>query len=404
MSPRLSPSAEFQGKLEAFRPRFPILADQTYLASHSLGAVPQATSKALKEYFEHWAHLGILAWEGPWADAMHEFDRLIEKVLGAASGTVVPMENATRGIAAVASCFDYSGRRNRVVMTDLEFVTNYPFWQGVARMQGAELVIVESPDGISVPVEALTAAIDDRTLLVATSQVYFRSGALQDLKTVTAAAHRVGAYALGDGYQGVGTVPTDVRELGIDFFVGGSHKWLCGGPGAGYLYVRPDHIQKLEPKLSGWFGVSEPFAYRAGTRFPPAEGVSRFLGGTPSVPALFAAREGIKTVLEAGLPTIREHSSAMTAFIIEQADARGLEVRTPRDPAARSGMVCIEFPRSKAVAEKMVEFGIVVDWRPHCGIRVSPHFYNTRTELELFFGALDEILPRVARLTGVQGG
>ena len=183
--------------------------------------------------------------------------------------------------------------------------------------------------------------------------------------------------------------------MGIDFFVGGSHKWLCGGPGAGYLYIRPDHIKELEPKLTGWFGVADPFTYEAGTRFQPAEGVFRFLAGTPSVPALFAAREGIKTVLEAGLPAIREHSQLMTSFIIEQADARGIEVRTPRESSQRGGMVCIEFPDSKRVVEKMVEFGIVVDWRPHCGIRLSPHFYNVQHELELFFGALDEIRVRL---------
>jgi kynureninase len=383
----MSPST--QARLEAFRPRYPILARKTYLASHSLGAVPAASAEALLEYHRHWAEMGILAWDGPWWDAMTGFNAQIEVVLGARPGTVVPMENATRGMSVVASCLDWSSRRNRIVLTSLEFITSYPFWQGVAEQYGAELVTVESEDGITVPIEKLVAAIDDRTLIVPTSQVYFRSGALQDLRAVTEAAHRHGAYALGDGYQGVGTVPTDVAAMGIDFFVGGSHKWLCGGPGAGYLYVRPDLIPKLRPRLSGWFGVKDPFTYRAGTAFPPADGVFRFLGGTPAVPALYAAREGIKAVLEAGLPAIREHSRAMTSFIVEQADRRGIAVRTPRDPELRSGMVCIEFEGSKQVAEKLVEQGIVVDWRPNCGIRVSPHFYNVRAELERFFSALD---------------
>jgi kynureninase len=377
-------------RLEAMRDQFPILSKKTYLASHSLGAVPAATAQALLEYHSTWAEQGILAWDGPWWAMVQEFSQLIEKVLGAASGTVVPMENVTRGMAAIASCFDFSKnpKRNRIVMTDLEFITSYPFWNGVAA-QGAELVIVESPDGIQVPTEKLIAAIDERTLLVPTSHVYFRSGALQDLKSVTEAAHRKGAMVLGDGYQSVGTVPVNVTDLGIDFYVGGSHKWLCGGPGAGFLYVRPDLIAQLEPKLSGWFGVQDPFTYKASTRFPLAEGVTRFFGGTPAVPALYAAREGIKAVLEAGLSEIRAHSIEMTTYIVEQADRRGIQVRSPRAAQERSGMVCIEFEQSKSVAEKLNQRGIIVDWRPNCGIRVSPHFYNRRSDLQIFFEALD---------------
>jgi kynureninase len=304
--------------LKGFRERYPILSQRTYLASHSLGAVPAATADSLQQYYAHWATEGILAWDGAWWKVMLEFNRLIEKAIGAVAGTVIPMENATRGMAAVASCLDFGGRRNRVVVTSLEFITSYPFWQGL-KSQGAELVVVESEDGITVPADKLIQAIDERTLVVQTAQVYFRSGAIQDLKSVTEAAHRQGAYVLGDGYQGVGTVPTDVTGLGVDFFVGGSHKWLCGGPGAGYLYVRPDHIERLMPKFSGWFGVKDPFSYQAGTAFPPANGAFRFLGGTPSIPALFAAREGIRAVLEAGLPAIRAHSREMTSWIIEQA-------------------------------------------------------------------------------------
>jgi len=367
--------------LAHWRDRFPILSRGTYLASHSLGAVPDTAADALNEYFSLWATEGILAWDGPWWAAVGDFAAVVEGILGAAAGTVVPMQNVTRGLGAVASCLDYSGSRNQVLVTTAEFTTTYPFWRGQEEL-GAEVVVVE-PD-------ALIDAITERTLIVPTSHVFFRTGALQDLGAITAAAHRHGAYVLGDGYQAVGTVPLDVTALDIDFYVGGAHKWLCGGPGAGFLYVRSDHATTLRPRLTGWFGLKNPFAYEPGSGRPdPNEGVYRFLGGTPNVPALYAAREGLKIVSEIGVPAIRDVSKQLTGFIVEQADARGLTVATPRDPDARNGMICLDFPGSKEASEALVAAGITVDWRPDCGIRVSPHFYNTVEDLERFFSALD---------------
>lgn len=376
-----------------FREHYPILAKKLYLASHSLGAVPKEAGDALQEYLDAWASQGIEAWSGPWFEAIRHFQRQIEILLRADAGTVVPMENVTRGMAAVSSCFDFTGTRNRVVMTDLEFSTSYPFWRGVTEL-GAELVIVRSEDGITVPTEKLIDAIDDRTLIVPTSHVYFRSGALQDLKAVTGAAHRMGAYVIGDGYQAVGTVPVDVSDLEIDFYVGGSHKWLCGGPGAGFLYVRQDLIPSLRPKFMGWFGIEGSFEYKPGTDPKPADGVMRFMGGTPALPALYAAREGIRLVLEAGINPIRDYSKALTSYIIDQADERRFEVRTPRDPDARSGMVCIEFEGSETATQGLLARDVIVDWRPNCGIRISPHFYNTFEEVQSFFSTLDEVTRR----------
>jgi kynureninase len=375
--------------LEKCRANYPILSRCTYLASHSLGAVPSATERALGEYYSAWAEQGIRAWEGPWWNAMMEFSSRIEAVLNAEAGTVVPMENVTRGMAAVASALDFRGPRNRVVMTDLEFTTSYPFWHGMEKY-GAELVIVKSSDGITVPTEKIIAAVDERTLIVPTSQVYFRSGALQDLAAVTRAAHAQGAYVMGDGYQCVGTVPVDVRAMGVDFYVGGSHKWLSGGPGAGYLYVRKDLIQKFEPALSGWFGIANPFDYEVVTQPKLNEGIHRFLAGTVAIPALYAAREGAKLVQEAGLSTIREISQQMTSYIIDRADELKLEVRSPRDALRRSGMVCLQFDRSKEAADALIAQGIIVDWRQNCGIRVSPHFYNSYGDIDHFFTTLSK--------------
>ncbi|MDX1610931.1 MAG: aminotransferase class V-fold PLP-dependent enzyme [Candidatus Thermoplasmatota archaeon] len=371
------------------REAFPILEHKTYLASHSLGAVPTATQGALQEYYDAWAQDGILAWEGPWYEAIGTFTHNIERVLRAPSGTVVPMTNATRAMAAVASCFDWSGNRDKIVLTDLEFTTSYPLWRGLERL-GAQVEIVESPDGITVPTQDLIEAIDERTRIVPTSHVYFRSGAIQDLATVARAAHEKGAFVLGDGYQAVGTVPVDVQALDVDFYVGGSHKWLCGGPGAGYLYVRESLVGQLRPRLTGWFGLESTFEYEfdAGPGMP-ARGVERFLGGTPAIPALFAAREGIATVRRAGIPDIRAYSQKVTQALLEEVEDRGWTVSSPQDPADRSGMLCFQHPDGEAKVKALEAQGIIVDHRPDCGIRVSPHFYNTWDEVETFLDALE---------------
>lgn len=370
------------------RERFPLLDDVTYLASHSLGAVPRATKDALGEYYDAWATQGIHAWDGPWWEAVEGFNRSIEALLNAPSGTVAPMLNVTRGIAGFTSSLDPREGRDTILMTDLEFTTSYPLIRGLEE-EGFRVEIVESEDGLSVDPEAIVDKITDETLLVHTCHVYFRSGALQDVARITEAAHEKGALVLGDGYQSVGVVPTDVEAMGVDAFVGGSHKWLCGGPGAGYLYVREGLVEELDPKLRGWFGLEETFAFEeVKGRGTPAKGARRFLGGTPNVPALYAAREGIGCVLEVGLEAIRERSLSLTDRILVHADAQDVDVRTPRDEAMRGGMVCIDFEGSQKVSEVLAERGVVVDWRPDCGIRVSPHFYNTEEEVDAFFQAL----------------
>ncbi|MFT7622336.1 MAG: kynureninase [Myxococcota bacterium] len=363
------------------RDEFPILHTSTYLCSHSLGAVPASAAEALATYHHEWATLGIRAWDGPWWAAVGAFGDSVAAIIGGAPGSVVPMQNVTRGMAAVASCFDYRGERNRVVMTDREFTTSYPFWRGQEEL-GAQVVVV--------PPEELLDAIDERTLLVPTSHVYFRSGEIADLAAVVKRAHEQGAYCLGDGYQAAGTVDFDVAAMDIDFYVGGSHKWLCGGPGAGFLYVKPGLAETLRPRLTGWFGLKNPFAYELGTDRPaPADGVMRFLGGTPNVPGLYAAREGIRIVSEVGLPAIRVAQRVLSERIVAGARERGFEVKTPLDPERRSGMVCLDFSGAEAATEVLVGRGIIVDYRPDCGLRVSPHFYNDVGDVEVFFEGLD---------------
>jgi kynureninase len=373
---------------------FPILGRKTYLASHSLGAVPRTTRDALEEFYEAWDTLGIQAWEGPWWNAVGTFTADVERLLNAPEGTTVPVQNATRGMAGVASALDYSGPRNKIVMTDIEFTTSYPFW-GAQQRLGAEVVVVDSEDGVTVPAEALVEAIDERTLLVHSCQVYFRSGTLFDHTPVVKAAHDAGAMFLLDGYQAVGSVPTDVRALDVDFYVAGSHKYLCGGPGAGFLYVRGDRIAQMRPRLTGWFGMQDPFGFEQDLDGSTLHaGVLRFMDGTPNVPALFSARQGIRTVLDVGVDAIRKRSLALTARAIERADALGLKVRTPRADASRGGMLCLQFDGSEEATRALVAQDIVVDWRPECGLRLGPHFYNSTQDVDVLFEAL-EALPGI---------
>ncbi len=375
---------------KASRVQYPILNTTNYLASHSLGAVPQASLASLQKYWQEWATLGIQAWDGPWWQSILDFNQSIEAILGAKSGTVIPMENATRGMAAIAHSIDWTGDRNEVLLTDLEFTTSYPLWKGIESL-GARIKWIQSDDGITVPMSKWEEAITDRTRLVATSHVFFRSGAVQDLGTLVQWAHQKGAWVMGDGYQSVGTVPIDVQKMGVDFFVGGSHKWLCGGPGAGYLYVHPERMPDLHPQLTGWFGIRDPFQYQAATQFEPAEGVFRFLLGTVGIPALYAAREGIQGVLNFGMPQVRQYSKELTQKWVEFALSQGYSVPSPWDPEQRSGMFCLDFENSEEASRQLAARKIIVDWRPQCGIRVSPHFYNLDSDLEHFFEELSQI-------------
>lgn len=378
--------------LEEIRRRFPILHRHTYLASHSLGAVPRKTREALGEYWEAWAAQGIEAWDGPWSEAMDTFSALIQELLGAEPESVVPMQNATRAIAGVLSCFDWASERNRIVMTDLEFTTTFPLIRHLKDL-GAEIVIIESDEGTTVDPSRFAQAIDQETRLVLTSHVYFRSGAIQDIAEITQMAHEDGAYVLADGYQAVGTIPVDVQDLGVDFYVGGSHKWLCGGPGAGFLYVRPRVAGRVRPRLTGWFGLEDPFTYEPDTSAgKPGPGAKRFLGGTPNIPGLYAAREGIKTVLELGVGRIREHSLELGKVFQDHLEDRGWSLTGPEEPEDRSGMVCFSpGGGGQWKAKRLAEQGIMVDARPEAGMRASLHFYNNEGELQVLFEGLDDL-------------
>jgi kynureninase len=375
-----------------FRSEFPILERSTYLISNSLGAMPQSAARALADYAETWATRGVRAWADSWWDMSAAVGDAIAPLFGAPPGTVSMLPNVTAASAAVLSSFSYEPPRNRVVMIDGEFPSVRYVYDALATRLGAEVVVVPSPggDGLSADEGRIVDAIDDRTALVAISHVLFKSAFVLDVRPIAEKCRKAGALLVLDAYQSVGTLPVSVDALGVDALVGGVLKWLCGGPGGAFLYVRPEWRRKLKPALTGWMAHPNPFDFEP----PPIrqrDDAFRFLLGTPAIPALYAAREGPRIVREAGPEEIREKSLRQTSRLIALAAERGLFSATPRDPARRGGTAAVDFDNAREVARELNARDIVVDYRPGVGIRLSPHFYTDDEELDLAFLAIDEI-------------
>ena len=375
--------------LLAWRAEFPILSHTTYMISHSLGAMPARTSRRVQEFADTWATRGIRAWEEGWWEMPVTVGNLVGAIIGAGEGEVVMQQNVSICQSVVTSCIDWSGRRNKLVTDGLNFPSNDYIYHGLSR-HGARVVSVPSPDGFTLPVELVLDAIDEETQIVSVSHVAFRSSYIQDLAAIVERAHRVGAMVIADLYQSAGTVPVDVRALNLDFATGGSVKWLCGGPGAGYLYVRRDLWPTLQPAATGWMAHEEPFAF-AGGPIRYADNAFRFLNGTPNVPALYAARSGYEIINEIGVPAIREKSMRQTARLIALADEAGIKVNTCRDPRKRGGVVTFDVSNGKEVTRELARREILVDYRPGAGVRVAPHFYTTDDELAYTVDAIHEI-------------
>ena len=376
-------------ELTAYRDRFPILAETNYLISHSLGPMPAEAERRLAHYAHTWKTRGIRAWgEGWWELSMTVGDQ-VARLIGAPPGSTVMHQNVTIAEAVVLSCFDLRGERRRIVYEAENFPSVRYLYQAQAA-RGAEIVVC--PDE-----EAIVEAIDERTLLVPISHVIFKTGRIQDVEPIIRRAHEVGAHVVLDAYQSVGTVPLDVTALGVDFAVGGSVKWLCGGPGAAWLYVRPDLAERLEPTLIGWQAHERPFDFEPELAY--AQGAARFLTGTPNVPALHAATAGYEIIEEIGVERIREHSMRQTAYFIELLDEAGFEVVSPREPQRRGGSVVVRVPDYRAVHAELEARQILLDVRPDVGLRFGPHLFTTDEELDGAAAALVEIAGRGARLS-----
>ncbi|MDQ3265082.1 MAG: aminotransferase class V-fold PLP-dependent enzyme [Myxococcota bacterium] len=373
-----------------WRSEFPILDKKAgYLISNSLGAMPRQVYDQLKAYADLWASEGVVAWH-TWMPMVPQTAGMLGRILNAPPGTMTMHQNVSTLTSILISALDFSGKRNKVVTTELNFPSVVYNW--VAQQErGARVEVVKSRDGgLNIQTEDLIRAIDDTTLVVPLDLVLFRSSGLLEIQPIIEAAHRHGAMVVLDCYQATGAVPINVQALKVDCLLGGSVKWLCGGPGAAYLYVREDLIPRLKPRMTGWFSDKQPFDFRFG-EVDYAEDAHRFMGGTPSVPTLYQARAGYEIIEKVGVVAIREKSLRQTTLLMELADAQGLTVRTPRAPERRGNTVCMEFEGSEDACGKLIERGFVVDHRPGAGVRVSPHFYNSDEECRAIMAEIQSL-------------
>lgn len=376
--------------LLAFRDEFPILTETTYLVSNSLGAMPRAVPARLAEYAEQWGGLGVRAWAKGWWTMPGLLGDEIAPLLGAASDTVVMVPTVSFAHAVILSSLEYAAPRDTIVTTALDFPSVRYVIEQLAPRLGARVVVVPSDDGIGIDEDRLCAAIDERTRLVAISHVLFRSAHVVDAASVTARAHAMGALVALDAYHSVGVVPVDVAAIGADFLAGGVLKWLCGGPGGCFLYASPEMSARFAPALTGWQAHARPFGFENDMVY--ANGATRWLGGTPAIPALFANLEGPRIVRQAGIEAIRAKSVRQTARLVVLADGSGFTVRAPRVAAQRGGTVAFDVPHGAEVAQALLARDVIIDYRPGAGIRVAPHFYTTDDEVERVVAEIDDIL------------
>lgn len=383
--------------LTDWRAEFPILETCTYLISNSLGAMPRRVYRALQDYADTWGTLGVRAWAQPfaghptWWELKAAVGDKIAPLMGAPVGSVLMHENASIANSILISALDFSDtRRDRLVICDQDFPSDI---YSVTRSLPAHVRphMVRSRDGITIDTDELLEAIDERTRLVSLSHVLFRSAYIMPAAEIVAKAHAVGAQVLLNGYHSVGIIPLDVTALGVDFYIGGTLKWLCGGPGGVFMYVRPDLLPTLQPRLTGWFAHQRPFAFETES-FDLREDSFRLANGTPAIAALYAVQPGVEIIAEVGVDRIRENSLRQTALIIAYAEQAGWSVRTPRDPAVRAGTVTISPPQAYAVSRELLARGFVIDYREGAGIRIAPHFYNTDDEVSAVINAISAIL------------
>ncbi len=389
-SPQGAMHARSTDPLLAWRKEFPILEHTTYMISHSLGPMPRRAQIALQEFTDTWATRGIRAWEEGWWTMPMTCGDLIGSIIGAPKGRIVMHQNVSICQSIVVSCFDWNTSRNKLVTDGLNFPSNDYIYHQLER-QGARVASIASPDGMTIELRDILEAIDEQTQLVSISHVAFRSSFLQDLAAITKRAHEVGAYIFADLYQSAGIVPIDVTALDLDFATGGSVKWLLGGPGAGYLYVRPDLDLKMNPGATGWAAHAHPFEFVNGP-IEYAPDIRRFLNGTPNVPAMYSARSGYEIVNEIGVEAVRAKSMRQTQQLIQLADNADITVRSPRDPEARGGTIILDVPNGREVTAELGRRQILVDYRPGAGIRIAPHFYTSDDEIQHTIHELSSII------------
>ena len=381
--------------IDRHRNEFPTLASGIHLLSHSLGPVPKGARESMLAYYDAWEHhTGEDAWATSWWELSRRVGDRIARLLGGAPGSVQIQPNASIALATAASCFDFkSGERRKVVTTELDFPSMEYFWDG-QRQIGAIVEVVPSTDGISISLDRILNAIDDETCLVALAHTSYCSSYRVDVPAIVKRAHDKGALVLLDVYQSAGVVQLYAADWNVDFLIGGTIKWLCGGPSCGYLYVRPDLQRDLRPRLTGWVAHDSPFDFaHAPMRY--AKSVRRFAQGTPSIPALYSAMPGIEIIESVGIAEIAAESQRRTQLMIDFASERGWTINTPLEKDRRGGSVMIGVDDAKTMSEHLAERKVFVDWRPGAGLRVSPHFFNTDDEVEEALNILAALIEHV---------
>lgn len=383
--------------LLAYRAEFPILETCAYLISNSLGAMPRRVYDVLRDFADTWSTLGVRAWgshygDNPtWWEMKGAVGDKIAPLMGAPKGSVLVHENASIANSILMSALDFSDtRRNKIVVTDQDFPSDVYTLR--AMLPQMEFVIIRSRDGVSIDIDELLAAIDERTRLVSTSHVLFRSAYIMAAEAIVQKAHQVGAQVLLNGYHSVGVLPLDVTSMNVDFYIGGTLKWLCSGPGGVFMYVRPDLLPTLQPKITGWFAHQKPFAFDV-DHFTLREDSYRLANGTPAIAALYAIQPGVEIIAEVGVDNIRQKSIRQTSLIIDLADKAGYEVYSPRDSALRGGTITVR-PNEYAyeISRELLARNLIIDYREGAGIRIAPHFYTSDEEIYQVMEAIAAII------------
>lgn len=394
--------------LLAWRDEFPILATTTYLVSNSLGAMPRSVYDKVREFADTWATLGVRAWgqsfgsNPTWWDVKGAVGDKIAPLMGAPAGSVLVHENASIANAILTTAMDWSDtRRDKVVVSDMDFPSDVYSIQRLLPPH-VRLDIVRSRDGITLPIDELLDAIDERTRLVSLSHVLFRSAYIVPAAQIIEKAHRVGAQVLLNGYHSVGIIPVDATALNVDFYIGGTLKWMCGGPGGVFMYVRPDLLATLQPKITGWFAHKSPFAFEV-EDFTLRDDAYRLANGTPPIAALYSIQPGVDIIAQVGVDNIRAKSLRQTQMIFDLADAAGYETKTPREAEFRAGTVTVNPPHAYEVSRELLARGFIIDFRANAGIRIAPHFYNTDDEVRACMEAIGDILASDAWQKHTQG-
>ncbi|MYE26790.1 MAG: aminotransferase class V-fold PLP-dependent enzyme [Chloroflexi bacterium] len=374
-----------------WRAEFPILSRCNYLISNSLGAMPRGVYDSLRYYADTWAEQGVSAWGSGWFELPQTAGNKIAPLMGAAEDTVLVHQNASIANSILFGALDFSDpRRDKVVITELDFPSDvYALRSWLP--DHMRIQTIRSRDGVHIDIDELLDAIDESTRLVSTSHVLFRSAFIMPARAIAEKAHRVGAQVLFNGYHSVGVIPVDVAGWDVDYYIGGTLKWLCGGPGGVFMYVRPDLLPSLKPKVTGWFASKSPFAFDV-EQLDLREDAYRLMNGTPGIASLHAIQPGVDIITQVGVAAIREKSMRQTALIIALADELGYEVVSPRDPAQRAGTVTVNPPHAYEVSNELLARDIKIDFRPNAGIRIAPHFYNTDDEIRSAMLAIGEIL------------